>query len=69
VATIILTFGPGPEPGPLLIAGLVIGLVIALVGVVLVARAKTTRLLMQLIMAVALIDVVMLALAGQSTAL
>jgi 4-hydroxybenzoate polyprenyltransferase len=69
LATIILTFGPGPHPGPLLLTGLVIGLVIAAVGVVLVARTNTTRLLMQLIMTCALIDVGMLALAGQSTAL
>lgn len=69
LATIILTFGPGPEPRPILLAGLLVGLVIAVVGIVLVARTNTTRLLMQLIMACALIDVVMLALAGQSTAL
>ncbi|WP_345764429.1 UbiA family prenyltransferase [Diaminobutyricibacter sp. McL0608] len=69
VATVILTFGPGPHPGPALLVGLVAGLVIVAVGVVLVARTNTTRILMRLIMACALIDVVMLALAGQSTAL
>ena len=69
LATIILTFGPGPHPAPTLLAGLVIGLVIAVIGIVLVARTNTTRLLMRLIMACALIDVLMLALAGQSTAL
>ncbi len=69
LATVILTFGPGPHPAPVLLAGLVVGLLIAAIGVILVARTNTTRLLMQLIMACALIDVVMLALAGQSTAL
>jgi 4-hydroxybenzoate polyprenyltransferase len=69
VATIILTFGPGGRPGPVLLAGLVIGLVIAVIGIVLVSRTNTTRVLMRLIMGCALIDVVMLALAGQSIAL
>jgi hypothetical protein len=51
-----------------LLAGLVLGLAAAVAGVVLVLRRSPTRLLMQLVMACAVIDVVMLALAGQSVA-
>ncbi len=69
IATVILTFAPGPHPNAALLVGLVAGLTIAIVGTILVARTNTTRVLMRLIMACALIDVVMLALAGQSTAL
>jgi hypothetical protein len=49
-----------------LIVGLVIGLAAAVTGVVLLLRRSPTRLLMQLIMTCAIVDVVMLALAGQS---
>jgi 4-hydroxybenzoate polyprenyltransferase len=68
LATILITFGPGWPPRPLLIAGLVIGLAIAAAGVVLLLRSSPTRRLMQLIMTCAIVDVVMLALAGQSVA-
>jgi 4-hydroxybenzoate polyprenyltransferase len=68
LATIAITFGPGWPPRPLLIAGLVIGLGIAVTGVVLLLRSSPTRRLMQLIMTCAIVDVVMLALAGQSIA-
>ncbi|WP_431277246.1 UbiA family prenyltransferase [Leifsonia poae] len=66
VATIAITFGPGWPPRPLLIVGLIIGLAITALGVVLLLRGTPTRLLMQLIMTCAIVDVVMLALAGQS---
>ncbi|MFF1879071.1 UbiA family prenyltransferase [Leifsonia sp. NPDC058230] len=65
-ATILITLGPGWPPQPLLIVGLVIGLAVAALGVVLLFRRSPTRLLMQLIMTCAIIDVAMLALAGQS---
>jgi 1,4-dihydroxy-2-naphthoate octaprenyltransferase len=68
IATITLTFGPGWPPRPLLIAGLAIGLAIAALGTVLLLRRTPTRLLMQLIMTCAIVDVAMLALAGQSIA-
>ena len=66
VATVLITFGPGLPVRPLLIVGLVIGLAAAVTGVVLLLRRSPTRLLMQLIMTCAIVDVVMLALAGQS---
>ena len=66
IATLLITFGPGLPVRPLLIAGLVIGLAAAITGVVLLLRRSPTRLLMQLIMTCAIVDVVMLALAGQS---
>jgi 4-hydroxybenzoate polyprenyltransferase len=68
IATIAITFGPGLPPRPLLIAGLAIGLAIAALGTVLLLRRTPTRLLMQLIMTCAIVDVAMLALAGQSIA-
>jgi 4-hydroxybenzoate polyprenyltransferase len=67
-ATVLITFGPGLPVRLLLLAGLVVGLAAAVVGVVLLLRRSPTRLLMQLIMTCAVIDVVMLALVGQSTA-
>ncbi|MGO4593972.1 UbiA family prenyltransferase [Leifsonia sp. 2TAF2] len=66
IATLLITFGPGLPVRPLLIAGLVIGLGAAVAGVVLLLRRSPTRLLMQLIMTCAIVDVAMLALAGQS---
>lgn len=66
VATILITFGPGLPPRALLVVGLAIGLGAAVVGVVLLLRRSPTRLLMQLIMTCAIVDVAMLALAGQS---
>ena len=66
VATLLISIGPGLPPRPLLIAGLVIGLAASVAGVVLLLRRSPTRLLMQLIMTCAVVDVVMLALAGQS---
>jgi len=66
VGTLLITFGPGLPVRPLLLAGLVIGLAAAVTGVVLILRRSPTRLLMQLIMTCAIVDVAMLALAGQS---
>ena len=66
LATLLITFGPGFPVRPLLLVGLVIGLGAAAAGVVLLLRRSPTRLLMQLIMTCAIVDVVMLALAGQS---
>ena len=66
LATLLITFGPGLPVRPVLIVGLVIGLAAAIAGVVLLLRRSPTRLLMQLIMTCAIVDVVMLALAGQS---
>lgn len=68
VATALITVGPGIPVRPLLLAGLVIGLAASGVGVVLLLRRSPTRLLMQLVMTCAVVDVVMLALAGQSIA-
>ncbi|MGN7801051.1 UbiA family prenyltransferase [Leifsonia sp. 22587] len=66
VATVLITFGPGLPVRPLLIVGLVIGLAATVAGVVLLLRRSPTRLLMQLIMTCAIVDVAMLALSGQS---
>ena len=68
VATALITFGPGLPVRPLLVVGLIIGLAAVVAGVVLLLRRSPTRLLMQLIMTCAIVDVVMLALAGQSIA-
>lgn len=68
VATALITAGPGFPVRPVLLAGLVIGLAAVVLGVVLLLRRSPTRLLMQLIMTCAVVDVVMLALAGQSIA-
>ena len=68
VATALITFGPGLPVRPLLVVGLIIGLAAVVAGVVLLVRRSPTRLLMQLIMTCAIVDVVMLALAGQSIA-
>lgn len=65
-ASVAITIGPGWPPQMLLIIGFVIGIAVAVLGVVLLLRTAPTRLLMQLIMTCALVDVVMLALAGQS---
>ncbi|ERK72270.1 hypothetical protein N136_01379, partial [Leifsonia aquatica ATCC 14665] len=66
VATALVAFGPGWPVRPVLMVGLLLGLAAVVLGVVLLLRRSPTRLLMQLIMTCALIDVVMLALAGQS---
>jgi 4-hydroxybenzoate polyprenyltransferase len=66
VATLLITFGPGVPVRPILLVGLVLGLAAAVTGVVLLLRRSPTRLLMQLIMACAIVDVAMLALSGQS---
>lgn len=65
-ATALVAFGPGLPLRPALVVGLVLGLAAVALGVTLLLRRSPTRLLMQLIMTCALIDVVMLALAGQS---
>jgi 4-hydroxybenzoate polyprenyltransferase len=66
IATLLITFGPGLPVRPLLIVGLVIGLAATVTGIVLLFRRSPTRLLMQLIMTCAIVDVAMLALTGQS---
>lgn len=66
VATALVAFGPGWPVRPVLLVGLLLGFAAVVLGVVLLLRRSPTRLLMQLIMTCALIDVVMLALAGQS---
>jgi 4-hydroxybenzoate polyprenyltransferase len=66
LATLLVALGPGVPVRPALLVGLVLGLTAVVAGVVLLFRRSPTRLLMQLIMTCALIDVVMLALAGQS---
>jgi 4-hydroxybenzoate polyprenyltransferase len=66
VATVLITVGPGLPPRPLLLLGVLIGLGAVVAGVVLLLRRSPTRLLMQLIMTCAIVDVAMLALAGQS---
>ncbi|GIT79189.1 membrane protein [Leifsonia sp. LS1] len=66
VATALVALGPGWPMRPALTVGLVLGLAAAALGVVLLLRSSPTRLLMQLIMTCALIDVLMLAIAGQS---
>lgn len=67
-ASLLIAFGPGWPPRIPLLIGLVIGVVIAVIGVILLLRRSPTRLLMQLIMGCAVVDVLMLAFAGQSTA-
>jgi hypothetical protein len=67
-AAVLLTFGPSGRPTPVLWVGLALGIAIAALGIVLTLRSVRTRFLMQLIMTGAVIDVVMLALAGQSIA-
>ncbi|WP_460631782.1 UbiA family prenyltransferase [Leifsonia lichenia] len=66
-ASILIAFGPGWPPRIPLLIGLVIGIGIAVAGVVLLLRRSPTRLLMQFIMGCAIVDVLMLAFAGQST--
>jgi 4-hydroxybenzoate polyprenyltransferase len=66
LTTVLLAFGPGPIERPALWVGLGLGIGIAALGAVLALRVTPTRLLMRLIMTGALVDVVMLALAGQS---
>lgn len=71
-AGILLSLGVlfAPDPGVLsdVVAwlGLAAALAIAVVGTVLVRRANTSRVLMRLVMAGAIIDVAMLAFSGQS---
>ena len=64
VASLLVVAGPGTAPGVLATGGLVLSLVIAAAGIVLVVTRPPTRLLFQLIIAAALLDVVLLAFAG-----
>jgi hypothetical protein len=66
VAGVLLALSGDGPPGPAEWIGLGAALVIAAVGVVLVTRGRSTRTLMRLVMAGALVDVVMLALSGQA---
>ncbi|PJJ63408.1 UbiA family prenyltransferase [Compostimonas suwonensis] len=63
-ASIIVVFASGTEPGILSLAGLGLDLVIAIAGVVHVLTRPSTRLLFQLIIASAIVNVVLLATAG-----
>jgi 4-hydroxybenzoate polyprenyltransferase len=63
-AAALVAVGRHAAPGPATLAGLVVGVAIAIVGVALTLARRPTRLLMRLIMAGAVVDVAMLAVAG-----
>ncbi|HEY5221566.1 MAG TPA: UbiA family prenyltransferase [Microbacteriaceae bacterium] len=65
-AGILLGLSPGLPPGPIGWVGMITALAIAVWGIVLIAHARTSRMLMRLVMAGALVDVAMLVLSGQS---
>jgi 4-hydroxybenzoate polyprenyltransferase len=67
-AAAVLIVGCLPHPGIALWAGLGIDLGIAVIGLILLGRGTTTRLLMRLIMTAALLDVLMLAFSGHPLA-
>jgi len=62
-AASLVAFGPAGPPAPVTLAGLAIGVAIAVLGVALTVTRRPTRLLMRLIMAGAVVDVAMLAIA------
>jgi 4-hydroxybenzoate polyprenyltransferase len=64
-ASLVALLGPGGTVGWLQLLGLAVGLAIAAVGIALVLTRPPSRLLFQLIIAAALLDVLQLALAGQ----
>jgi 4-hydroxybenzoate polyprenyltransferase len=63
-AAVLLAVSPGFPPSAISIVGLAASVVIAVVGVARVLRSRTSRTLMRLVMAGALVDVVMLAFSG-----
>ncbi|WP_308464843.1 UbiA family prenyltransferase [Rathayibacter soli] len=65
-AGILLGLAPGLPPRLIGWIGMAATFAIAVWGIVLIARARSSRTLMRLVMAGALIDVAMLALSGQS---
>lgn len=65
VAGGLVAFGPASAPSPLVTVGFSLGLALAAAGIALTVARRPTRLLMRLIMAGAILDVAMLALAGQ----
>jgi len=62
-AAALVALGPRGAPTPATVAGLAIGAGIAVVGIALTVARRPTRLLMRLIMAGAVVDVAMLAIA------
>jgi 4-hydroxybenzoate polyprenyltransferase len=62
-AAALVAFGPTGTPGPVTLLGLGIGVAIAVAGIALTVARRPTRLLMRLIMAGAVVDVAMLAIA------
>lgn len=65
-ASALVVMGPAKPLDAVAIIGLIVSLAIAAAGVVLVLTRPPTRLLFQLIIAAALLDVVLLALAGRA---
>lgn len=66
IGAILLTVGPGTPPSAVAWLGLTVTLAIAVLGCALVLRRHTSRVLMRLVMAAAIVEVVLLALSGQS---
>ena len=65
IGTALVVFGPSGAPSIAGWIGLAIGIAIAVVGITLVLTRPPTRLLFQLIIAAATVDVALLALAGE----
>lgn len=65
-AGVLLALCPGLPPNAISFVGLVASVTIAVVGVALVVGSHTTRMLMRLVMAGAVVDVLMLAFSGHS---
>jgi 4-hydroxybenzoate polyprenyltransferase len=65
-ASALVVVGPGTPLGAVAAVGVMVSLAIAVAGIVLVLTRPPTRLLFQLIIAGALLDVVLLALAGSA---
>jgi 4-hydroxybenzoate polyprenyltransferase len=65
-ASTLVVIGPATTPSPLALAGLGLCLAISALGIVLVITRPPTRLLFQLIIAAALLDVVLLSFAGSA---
>ncbi|TAM70204.1 MAG: 1,4-dihydroxy-2-naphthoate prenyltransferase [Microbacteriaceae bacterium] len=65
-AGVLLGLAPGLPPRTVGWIGMIAALAIAVWGILLVVRARTSRVLMRLVMAGALVDVAMLVFSGQS---
>jgi 4-hydroxybenzoate polyprenyltransferase len=63
-ASLLVVLGPLSRPSPVQWAGLALGLIVSAAGVVIALTRPPTRLLFRLIIAAAIIDVALLALAG-----